>query len=133
MTTDGPLIMVVDDYPSMGQALRRLLTAAGFRVRVFDSAQALRARESTEEPDCLVLDIELPGQDGVAFYASLPAGRRPPAVFISAHDARTSRRRAMDAGACAFMPKPFDGAVFLDAINAAVDTGRRDRPPTVRR
>jgi len=133
MRTGKQLIVVIDDDPSMGQALRRLLTAAGFRVEVFDSAEAFCASESTEQPDCLVLDIALPGQDGTELYARLPAGRRPPAVFISAHDARTSRLRAMDAGACAFMAKPFDGTVFLESIAAAIGSVVREAPAGVTR
>jgi len=125
MTNEGPLIRVVDDDPSMGQALRRLLTAAGFRVRVFGSVEALRVSDGDEAPACLVLDVRLPGQSGPEYYASLPAPR-PPAVFISGHDARRSRCRAMAAGARAFLAKPFDGAAFLEAITEAVDAGRGD-------
>jgi FixJ family two-component response regulator len=134
MTNRTPLIVVVDDDPSMGQALGRLLGAAGFRVRVFGSAEALHSADGARDADCLVLDMRLPGESGAACYVSLP-DPRPPAVFISAQDGLGAHRAALEAGAQAFLAKPFDGSVFLGAVKVAVGRDHRmrnqrpDRPP----
>jgi FixJ family two-component response regulator len=130
MTNQAPLIVVVDDDPSMGQALVRLLVAAGFRVRMFGSAEALRSTDGARDADCLVLDMQLPGESGAACYVSLP-NPRPPAVFISAQDGRAAHRAALQAGAQVFLAKPFDGSAFLSAIERAAGTDRRARtlPP----
>jgi FixJ family two-component response regulator len=124
MSQTPPLILVVDDDPSMGQALERLLGAVGFRVQVFSSAEVLRSAEALQEADCLVLDMHLPGEGGAACYLSL-SGSRPPAVFISAQDGRASHRSALEAGAQTFLAKPFDGLVFLGAVERALSPERR--------
>jgi FixJ family two-component response regulator len=126
MTSRTPLIVVVDDDPSMGQALNRLLAAAGFRVRVFGSAEAFHAADGARDADCLVLDMRLPGESGAACYGSL-SDPRPPAVFISAQDGRSTHRAALGAGAQAFLAKPFEGSVFLGAVHRAVGTDRHAR------
>lgn len=112
------LIAVVDDDAGMRRALQRLLDAAGFRVRSFASAEALRASGCIADADCLVLDMRLPGESGADYYASLP-GPKPPAIFITAHDGASARRAAQHAGACAFLAKPFDGAALLDSLATA--------------
>ena len=116
--TAAPLIAVVEDDSSMALALRRLLSAAGFRVRLFDSAEALGASGGTEQVDCLVLDMRLPGVGAAEFYAALPRPR-PPALFITAHDGPAARRSAERVGALACLGKPFDGKVFLEWVTRA--------------
>ena len=111
-------IVVVDDDAGMRLALQRLLSASGFRVQVFASAQALRDSGAVNGADFLVLDMRLPGESGADYYASLPSPK-PPAVFITAHDEPASRRQAMQAGAYAFLVKPFDGAALLDSFASA--------------
>lgn len=122
MDTKPPFIVVVDDDPSMAQALNRLLTAAGFKARVFGSAEALGASGCVHRADCLVLDMRLPGVGGAEYYASLPKPR-PPAVFITAHDGPAAQRIALHAGASACLAKPFDGSVFLDRVTRATRSG----------
>ncbi|RPH44165.1 MAG: response regulator [Burkholderiales bacterium] len=122
MGTQAPLIVVVEDDASMGQALRRLLTAAGLRARVYPSVEALTEVGDAGTADCLVLDLHLGGQGGAVWYASLPSPR-PPAVFISARPEPTSRRAALQAGGRAFIAKPFDGALLLDSVARAIGDG----------
>ena len=117
-TREQPLIAVVDDDAGMRLALQRLLSAAGFQVRVFASAGTLRDSGCIAAADFLVLDMRLPGESGADFYESLPSPK-PPAVFITAHDEPASRRIAQRAGACAFLAKPFDGAALLDSFASA--------------
>ena len=115
---EGPLIVVVDNDAGMRLALERLLSAAGFRTRVFASTGALRDSGCVASADFLVLDMRLPGESGADYYTSLPSPK-PPAVFITAHDEPASRRNALRAGACAFLVKPFDGAALLDSFASA--------------
>jgi len=122
MATEQALIVVVDDDHSMRQALQRLLTAAGFRARLFDSAEALHASGCTAAADCLVLDIRLPGMSGVECYASM-AEPRPPAVFMTGHDGPAARRSVEAVGGRACVAKPFDGTKFLELVAAAAGTG----------
>lgn len=119
METQPTLIVVVDDDDSMGPALKRLLAAAGFDPRVFDSTEALAASGCVRVAGCLVLDMHLPGASGPEYYAALPAPR-PPAVFITAHDGPAAREEARLAGGLGFLAKPFDGTVFLDTVTRAV-------------
>ena len=111
-------IVVVDDDESMGLALKRLLTAAGFRVRLFDSAEALGASGWVRKADCLVLDMRLPGVGAAEFYASLTRPR-PPALFITAHDGPMAQRSAERVGALGCLAKPFDGTDFLRRVTQA--------------
>jgi len=126
MTTEARLVVVVDDDASMGQALSRLLSAAGFRARVFASAEALRASGCAAEARCLVLDLQLPGESGADCYVAMPA-TRPPAVFITARDVPESLRLAVRSGASGFLAKPFDGAEFLATVERAIDADPRGR------
>ena len=118
----GPLIAVVEDDSSMAAAIRRLLSAAGFRVRLFDSAEALGASGWARKADCLVLDMRLPGVGAAEFYASLTRPR-PPALFITAHDGPLARRSAERVGALGCLAKPFDGTEFLRRVTQACRAG----------
>lgn len=122
MAATQALIVVIDDDKSMGPALTRLLTAAGFRVRSFDSAEAPGAVAIAGQADCLVLDMRLPGVGGTEFYAALPLPR-PPAVFITAHDGPAAQRNAQRVGGRACLGKPFDGKKFLEIVARAVMAG----------
>jgi FixJ family two-component response regulator len=120
-----PLIVVIEDDISMGQALQRLLRAAGYRARAFVSAEELLAADGARDADCLVIDVRLPGASGIELYARL--GRtRPPAVFVTSHDSADVRRAAAQLGGAALLPKPFLGNDLMQAIQRAT---RKDRPP----
>jgi DNA-binding response OmpR family regulator len=87
MPSKGPRIVVVEDDPSMSQAIKRVLHAGGFTPVVFDSAESALAADAAEAADCLVLDIHLPGMSGLDLYRRLThAGEGPPTIFITAHD-----------------------------------------------
>lgn len=128
MTETEKLVVVVEDDASLRQALLRVLGAAGYRTRAFDSAEALLAAGLGTVADCLVLDIRLPGQSGLALYAGLP-GPRPAVIFISADDNEAQRRAVGQAGAFDYLLKPFAGASLLAAVaratGSAVPTQRR--------
>jgi FixJ family two-component response regulator len=118
---EQPLIAIVDDDRWMRRSLERLLKAAGFRAEAFISAEHYLATGNHEGTDCLILDIGLPGMNGFELERHLKAEQnRLPIVFVSAHDEPGVRDKAADAGAVAFLGKPFDDNALLDAISSAL-------------
>jgi DNA-binding response OmpR family regulator len=116
-----PRIVVVEDDPSMSQAIERVLQAGGFEAVSFASAEAaLEAGMATA--DGLVLDIHLPGMSGFELYRQLAgSGEALPAIFITARDEPTVREEAERLGGpdC-YLPKPFSGRDLLDAVARAL-------------
>ena len=121
--TAEPIVLVVDDDPSTCTSLRRLFRSAGFAVRAFSNTDELFAHGRPEGPCCLVLDVRLPGRDGVTFYEELVReGINVPTVFITGHGDIPTTVRAMKSGAIDFLQKPFEPdeleARVLDALEA---------------
>ena len=111
-----PHIIIVDDDPSMGPAIARLLVAAGWGVRIFQNAEAVLGHEALTNAGCLVLDIELPGMSGIDLHARLAAsGIQLPVIFITGHDRPVFREKAESAGAC-YLPKPFPSSQLIESI-----------------
>ena len=109
-------ISVVDDDSSMRRALGRIISLAGFKVELFASASNY-LNESFLDPDCLVLDVVMPGMDGLELAAALQeSGRSVPTVFISAHYNEAYLKKARSFGAIAYLQKPCDETVLFDAI-----------------
>src|SRR5262249_28364035 len=122
-------IVVVDDDVSMGEAIRRLLSAAGLPVKVFRSAESFLETGITQNTACLVLDVHLPGLSGFELNQQLvQSGTKLPVVFITAHDELISREKAEEAGALAYLTKPFPGRRLLAALlEPSNGTGLSDR------
>jgi FixJ family two-component response regulator len=121
---DGPGVSVVDDDEPVRQALSGLLRSAGFGVTTFASAEEFLASPHVATTGCLILDLRLPGMDGLELQRRLrEAGRRLPTVFLTAHGDDDARSRALAGGALAFMPKPFDGEALLRTVGAALKAG----------
>jgi FixJ family two-component response regulator len=118
------VIGVVDDDASVLRALTRLLGVAGFTVKTFGSAEEFLAFEHPGTINCLVLDIRMNGMNGFDVQERLAEDQiLIPIIFITAHDDPPTRERARKAGAVAYLPKPFDGHVFIRAIEKAVGRG----------
>lgn len=110
-------IVVVDDDASMSQAIERLLTSSGWRARCFASAEDLLEWGNVGEAAVLVLDIQLPGMSGLELQRHLvSSGVRLPVVFITGHDQQLLREKAEQAGALAYLTKPFPGHLLTDVI-----------------
>jgi FixJ family two-component response regulator len=126
-----PVVFVVDDDPSVRKALGRLLRSAGLRAEAFASAQEFLAHERPDAPGCLVLDVQMPGLNGLELQRTLEEENvHLPIVFITGHGDIPMSVHAMKAGAADFLPKPFDDQNLLDAVRQAVakDTqARRQR------
>ena len=125
MPGEVPRVIVVEDDESMSRAIERILRAGGFVTESFASAEAALEADAATTPDCLVLDISLPGMSGFDLYRRLaPAGEPLKAIFITAHDEPAVRREAERLDAGGYLPKPFSGRALLDAVIRAV---ARDR------
>ena len=117
MTKSGKTICVVDDDPSVCKALSRLIKSAGFRVKTHGSAQEFLDDDHSMGFDLLVLDVRMPGMNGLNLQSHLVAsGHTIPIVFITAYENGMSKTKAMAAGAVDFFQKPFDEKDLLGAI-----------------
>ena len=121
---DVRLVSIVDDDGSVRRSVRNLLTSVGFRVETFVSAEAFFDSIHRDNTGCLVLDLRMPGMSGLDLLAHLAAtGSRIPTVIVTAHGDDEARRRALQAGAIAFLGKPFNGDALLDAVRSAMHGG----------
>lgn len=122
------LVLVVDDDAAMRAALRRLFVAAGLAVELFDGGAALLASDATERAACLVLDVRMPGMDGLEVQAELRRrGQRLPTVFLTGAADVPLAVAAMRDGALDFIEKPFDPEHLVARVRQAVERGRRLR------
>jgi len=111
----------VDDDASLRRSLRNLLMSVGFPVETFDSAEAFLESVHQDSIGCLVLDVRMAGVSGLDLLRQLVAsGSRTPVIVLTAHADAETRRRALAAGAAAFLEKPVRSAALLDAIRTAL-------------
>lgn len=121
MTVEGARISIVDDDTSMREAISTLIASLGFSVEMFSSAEDFLESSQSENSDCLILDVRMPGMGGLDLQQRLAAaGRSVPTVFITAHYVEEEHTRAMAGGAVDFLTKPFTEDALLDAIAASL-------------
>jgi FixJ family two-component response regulator len=121
MSRTRQTVSVIDDDASVRRALRRLLRSVGLTVETFATAEEFLQTPPEPAPDCLVLDVHLPGLGGLELHERLKAeGRYLPVVFITAFGTDQMRELALAAGAIAFLPKPFEEQVLLIAVERAL-------------
>jgi len=121
------IVYVVDDDESMRLAIDRLLRSEGLHVETFASTQAFTAFPKYDAPSCLILDVRLRGESGLAFQEHIArSGGHMPIVFITGYGDIAMTARAMKAGAVDFLAKPFRDQDMLDAVASALarDIGR---------
>lgn len=118
--TSPSRVYLVDDAPGLRRALARLLELEGLAVRAFASAEEFLAALPLEEPACLVLDVDLPGLDGLALQERLGARATLPIVFLTGKGDIPMSVRAMKAGAVDFLTKPVEAEALLGAVRAAL-------------
>ena len=122
---DRQIVSVVDDDESLRRSLRNLLGSVGLRVETFASAEAFLESNHHDQTGCLVLDLRMPGMNGFDLLTHLSGtGSRIPAVILTAHGDDETRQRSLQAGAVAFLNKPFNGNALIDAVRTALDQGR---------
>jgi FixJ family two-component response regulator len=118
-------VFVVDDDISVRESLELLIQSAGWRAEAFASAQEFLARPRVLVPSCLVLDVSLPGLNGLELQKSVAVERTDmPIIFITGHGNVPMTVQAMKAGAVEFLTKPFGDDVFLSAIRHALERSR---------
>ena len=127
MTETGQRVCVVDDDASVRNAVTRLLRSAHYTVAAFSSASDFLASGEGTTSGCAILDVRMPGMDGLALQESLSArGSRLPVIFLTARDDARTEERAMKNGAVDFFHKPVSGKELLDAVRAALSDGLED-------
>ena len=115
------VVCVVDDDESLRRSVRNLLSSVGFRVETFASAEEFLESIHRANTGCLVLDLRMPGMNGLDLLRHLGAiGSRIPVIILTAHGDEEARRRSLEAGAVAFPGKPFRGDALLDAVKTAL-------------
>jgi FixJ family two-component response regulator len=125
MTQPTPIVFVVDDDVSVRESLELLIENAGWRPETFDSAQEFLARPRTLTPSCLVLDVSLPGLNGLELQKLIAGDRNDmPIIFITGHGDVPMTVQAMKAGAAEFLTKPFADEVLLAAITQSIERSR---------
>ena len=117
-----PLIAVVDDDVSVRESLESLIRSVGLEAKVFASAEEFLDGAPPPQPECLVLDVRLPGMSGIELHQHLVARNyKVPAIFITAHGSDDrSRSEAASDWTVAYLIKPFSEDELLDAVNTAL-------------
>jgi FixJ family two-component response regulator len=115
-------IAIVDDDKSIQTALQDLIESEGLPTLCFGSAEQFLDSEARYKAACLIADVRMPGISGLELQAKLKTDRcRIPIIFITAHGDAKMRIQAMRDGAVEFLTKPFDNAVLLETVHAAVE------------
>jgi FixJ family two-component response regulator len=116
------LVAIVDDDQSIQRSLQDLIESDGLPAICFGSAEQFLDSEARSKAACLIADIRMPGMSGLELQAKLKAERcRIPVIFITAHGDAEMRIHAMRQGAVEFLSKPFDDAVLLEIVHAALE------------
>jgi FixJ family two-component response regulator len=116
-----PLVAIVDDDASVRQSTDRLIRSFGYRTQVFGSGQEFLSSGAADRAACLVLDVRMPGMDGLAVQRSLAErGARIPIVFLTGRASDEEERRARSAGAVEFLRKPVAQASLRQAIENVI-------------
>jgi two-component system, LuxR family, response regulator FixJ len=121
MSITPELICIVDDDQSVRRAVGRLFKSAGYTAEIFASAEDYLAREVFDGPSCLVLDVRMPGLNGLGLQEALaPRGAGEQIIFLTGHGDVPTCKQALKKGAVDFLVKPFDDEELLDAVQRAL-------------
>jgi FixJ family two-component response regulator len=121
MTIPNNLVFVIDDDASVRKGLTRLLRSAGYKSEIFQSASDFLARPPHSGPSCVIVDVDMPGINGMDLQEALIQGRREEQlVFITGHGDIPMCAQAMKAGAVDFLPKPFRSDKLLQCVERAL-------------
>jgi FixJ family two-component response regulator len=136
LETEEPLIIIVDDDPSVREALSELILSAGFQPVCFSSTRELLNADVLDSSGCLILDVRMPGSSGLDLQRHLAqTGNPKPIIFLTGHGDIPMTVQAMKAGAVDFLTKPVRDQTLLDAVIAgvAMDAARRAASAVVKR
>lgn len=119
---NAELISIVDDDESVRDSTQALLRSVGYEVLTFESAEGFLASDGMKETECLVLDLRMPGMNGLELQRRLnQTDFHIPVIFITAHDDPANRRQAANQGAVGFLCKPFDPGALVSAVEGALN------------
>lgn len=118
---ERPLVAIIDDDELFRRSIERLVRSVGFAVATFGSAEDFLERGDLDRTACAILDMKLPGMNGLELQQRLISRPTPiPIVFVSAHDEAMVQSHALRAGAVAFLTKPFNNGTLLDALSRSI-------------
>jgi FixJ family two-component response regulator len=121
MTHNQSIVMIVDDDNSIRRAVRRLMKSFGFAVETFASAEEFLGSDRLEKTSCLILDVHMPGMNGLELQERLVASNSEiPIIFITAFTDERARVQALKAGAVGYLAKPFADDELLNCIHTAL-------------
>ena len=136
MSASDYTVFLVDDDEGVRKALARVLREEGFEVQAFESAEAFLSRPANDAYGCLVLDVTMPGVDGLELQQRLAEdGKVMPIVFITGHGDIPMTVQALKAGASDFLTKPVHAQALVGAVRSAIEqdaSRRRERAATAR-
>lgn len=119
---EQPIVFVIDDDESICRSLRRLLQSVGFHVRTFISGNDFLNQGCQIMSGCIILDVRMPEIGGLELQKKLnDSGCKMPIIFMSAHQDTGIREKALNAGAIAFLQKPFEDQILIETIHSALD------------
>src|ERR1041385_4637801 len=128
MTFQNPLVFVIDDDESVRKGLKRLLRSANYESEVFESASRFLARAPHPGPACVIVDVQMPGVNGIDFQKTLIQRRREEQlVFITGYGNIPMCAHVMKAGAVDFLPKPFKPRELLKCVERAMQRSAEQR------
>lgn len=128
MTAARPLVFVIDDDESVRKGLKRLLQSASYESELFKSASDFLARPPHPGPACVIVDVKMPGVNGIDFQKALIQRRREEQlVFITGYGSIPMCAQVMKAGAVDFLPKPFKSRELLKCVEQALDRSAEQR------
>ena len=129
MTAISNSVLVVEDDPSMSQAMARMLRVSGMIPVMFASAEEFLESDDRDGALCLIIDVHLPGMSGFALRDRLiAAGATPPIIFITAFDNADARALAQRPGTFAFLAKPFSGQTLIQTLQRVAGAVRMPGP-----
>lgn len=121
MTASNPFIVIIDDDESVRDSLKSLLRSAGYRAVAFPSAELFLDSGAAAYTGCLILDVRMPGIDGLELHRQLKTLRADlPVIFITAHDEGALRQRVIQNGAVDLLHKPFSPGDLLSTVQSAM-------------
>jgi FixJ family two-component response regulator len=130
MAEPAPFVAIVDDEEPIRKALKRLMRAANLEAEAFASGAAFLDSLASRRPDCLILDLHMPGMTGLHVLQRLQqSGVRVPTIVITAYDEPETRSHCLAAGATAYLRKPLEDRLLLDAVASAAKAARNGRKP----
>jgi FixJ family two-component response regulator len=119
---DQPIVFVIDDDESICRSLRRLIQSVGLHVRTFTSGNDFLNQGCQNMSGCILLDVRMPDISGLGLQQRLnDSGCKIPIIFMSAHQDTETREKALNAGAIAFLQKPFEDQLLLETIRSALN------------